>query len=373
MEPTESSNNGDRPTSAAASANDAVPVFSPLDRETFTFLRMESEAARNTLREESKANRDALLGTLKIIAYPLAAVIAVAGFLGWRSFSDLKSAIQTEARQETNAEIKQMQTEIHDRLNSQFQTPKLRTMVSDAAREQTGTVLRPLIVKEVGSDVARSVREQQPTIRSAIVTEAHKAVNGLTPTIEGIVQTHVNSTVDKAVDAKISTEISPVLVRLQANEQISNLILNAQGENARAFDQLVHLSSDQTVPENERESLLAIVRAIVQQHNVPVYTTRIFVEKKTDNEMLQLLHDPDPNTRKAVLDGLSKEAVRAHIPEIVTIMTTDPNLMVREAGFIRFNEIRNDPDPKHHIDNLDNGPAIQWWMAHQNEFLRKSK
>lgn len=368
MEPSEPTPNPPSPSSGQLPEHRGF-----FDRELLIFLREENEAARSALREESKANRDVLLGALKIVAYPLAVLVAIAGFLGWRSLADLKTTIQNEAHQETTLEIKRMQTEIRTRLDTQFQTPELRKVVREAAREQTGVALHPLIVKEVSTDVARSVTQEQETIKSAVVVEVHKAVNDLSPTLDGIVHTRVNNTVDGAVDAKIAKEVAPVLQSLQANERVSNLILNAQGDDGASFDQLVRLAFDQSASAQQRDSVLAIVRAIAQRHNDPFYASRTFIEKKSDDEMLQLLHDPDLNTRKAALDNISLATLKANMPQFMQVMTNDSNLNVREAAFRRFDQIRNDTDPKHHIDYLDNGPAWQWWITHQSDFEPKPK
>jgi hypothetical protein len=190
----------------------SAPTPEPsLDRELLTFLREEGEANRKSLREEAEANRKLLNDTLKIAAIPLSVIIAAAGFFGWRSLSDLKESFQNEAKQETQVEISRMQQEIREKLKAQFETPQLKQMVREAATTQTGQVLRPLIEREVSSDVSNSVKAQQPTIHSTILSETHKEVDALKPDIDSIVTTRVNATVDQSVDNKINTKVQPVL------------------------------------------------------------------------------------------------------------------------------------------------------------------
>src|ERR1035437_2644488 len=114
-----------------------VPVSPSIDRETLTFLREEAAANRTTLRDEAEANRKLLSDTLRIAAYPLAVIIAVAGFFGWKSLSDLRQSVQDEAKQQTQAEVLRMQEEIRTRLKAEFETPQLQKMVREAATAQT--------------------------------------------------------------------------------------------------------------------------------------------------------------------------------------------------------------------------------------------
>ncbi|MGA2569708.1 MAG: hypothetical protein ABSF23_04250 [Terracidiphilus sp.] len=335
------------------------PPPDSLDRELLKFLREESDANRRALREDSDANRDKPLGTLRIIAYPITVALLIAGFLGWRSIADVKQSIQDEAQQETKSEITRMQEEIRKKLTDQFETPQLQKMVKDAAENQTQSVLRPLIVQEVSTDVAKSVKGEQHTINSTLVSETHKAVDQLSPTIDGIVSPRVNATVDKAVDDKIATQIGPILASLQSNQEISTLILRAQAGDGGAFDQLVQIASNPNAERGLRPSALQVVRYIVAQHNTGLYSTRSFIQPRTDEEMVQLLRDSDPGTRQAALDSLPLPAGRGHIDEIVQIMTTDPGLNVRVAGFRRFNEARGASSPQDQIQNLDDYTALQ--------------
>lgn len=347
------------------------PQPDSLDRELLKFLREESDANRRALREDSDANRDKLLGTLKIIAYPITVALLIAGFLGWRSIADVRQSIQEEAQEETKTEIARMQEEIRQKLTAQFETPQIQKVVKEAAANQTQSVLRPLIVQEVSTDVAKSVKDEQHTINSTLISETHKAVGQLTPTIDGIVSARVNATVDKAVDDKIATQIKPILTSLQSNEEISTLILRAQAGDGGAFDQLMQIAGSPNTETGLRQSSLQVVRYIVAQHNPGIYLNRTFIQPRTDEQMMQLLHDPDPTARQAVIDSLSKSAILAHINEIIQIMTTDSDLNVREAGFRRFNEARPDNDPQHQIQNLDNLTALQWWSVHREEMLKK--
>lgn len=344
-----------------------------LDREMLRFLREESNEAREALRRESDSNRKLLEGALKIVAIPLAVVIAIAGFLGWHSIGDMERSIQSEAKAETSAEVLSMQNEIRGRLTAQFQTPKIQKMVREAALSQTQNVLRPLIVHEVKHDVASSVNREQKNIKSALIKETHKDVDNLKPTINDIVATRVNATVDKAVESKIDSEIQPILTHMQRDQHIENLMLRALGEDGQAFDQLASLALNPSTNTNTRRSALEVAREIIHLHNSAEYESRGFIQKRTDTQMLALLNSPDAGTRQAVLDSLSLAAVKKNLPEIMHVMTTDTNLMVREAGFRRFNQAIGKQKPQDQILNLDNYHANLWWQEHGAEFEEQNK
>ena len=130
-------------------------------------LRTENAANREMLRAESEANRNALLGTLKIVSYPLAAVLAIAAFLGWRSFEDLKATIIKNAESATKIEIERIQAKVRDRVDQEFRSAEIQQTVRSAAKEFTQTAAAPIIRSTVESQVERSV--------SAVMAPVHRA------------------------------------------------------------------------------------------------------------------------------------------------------------------------------------------------------
>lgn len=349
-----------------------VPVSPSIDRETLTFLREEAAANRTTLRDEAEANRKLLSDTLRIAAYPLAVIIAVAGFFGWKSLSDLRQSVQDEAKQQTQAEVLRMQEEIRTKLKAEFETPQLQKMVREAATAQTGAVLLPLIEKEVSANVSRSVAAQQPTIHSTIVSETHKAVDALKPDIDSIVNSRVNDTVDKSVDKQISTKVQPVLTQLQSSQQMADLVTRAQTGDGNAFDQMTALAMSPTTQADLKESMLRGALDILNQHN-HLHAPLQWIEPHTDEQSLQHLHDPDARARQTVLDTLPLDVLRKHLDELLSMMMTDPDLTVREAGFVRFNQLMLEHDSHNHVDNLDSFGAQQYFRLHRQEMLDGKK
>ena len=149
-----------------------------------TFLREESAANRTALREDAESNRQAFFGTMKIIAYPLAVVLAIAGFIGFKSARDLMDSIRQEGKRASDAEILRMRGEIRDTLKAQFEGPNIRSIVKDAARESTESSAAPLIKQEVVGQVRAQIQSERPEIHDAVVSETKKGVAEMQPLLD---------------------------------------------------------------------------------------------------------------------------------------------------------------------------------------------
>src|SRR5215471_16735872 len=103
----------------------------------FEFLRKESAASRDALREEAEANRRLMIQTVEFASIPISILLVIAAYLGYRSISDVKQSIIAEAGRQTNAEIVRMRGVIDERLDEQFKTPNLQGTIQHAAREAT--------------------------------------------------------------------------------------------------------------------------------------------------------------------------------------------------------------------------------------------
>jgi hypothetical protein len=86
------------------------PVPPPNDqtRDLLQFLREENAASLTAVREDAEASRKLLIDTVKLVSIPVTALILVAGWFGFKSISDLKGALEAEARKSTQAEIARM-------------------------------------------------------------------------------------------------------------------------------------------------------------------------------------------------------------------------------------------------------------------------
>lgn len=190
-------------------------------RELLQFLREQNDANRTAIRNEAEANRKLLLDTVKFVSIPVAMLIAIAGFLGFRSISDLKATLEAEARRSTQSEIKTMQGEIQKELNEQFQTPSLKAMVQNAAAEYTRTAAEPLIKRNVEEQVKARVAAERPTIIASVAEQTKAAVRQMEPQINLQVRDSVEATVQHQVEPVtkqidgLKTEVAKLSARTQ--------------------------------------------------------------------------------------------------------------------------------------------------------------
>jgi hypothetical protein len=163
-----------------------------------------------------------------------------------------------------------------------------------------------------------------------------------------------------------------VLDRLQQSQQLADLEMQAQAGNGAAFDQMVMLATNPATTKDLRESMLSGARDILGKHN-GLHSTRHFLQPMTDEQFIQALTDADSFSRQAALDMIPLEVLRKHLDELFKIMTTDPNLSVREAGFVRFNELIVAGTKIDHVENLDNYNANLYFVAHRQEMIDGKK
>jgi hypothetical protein len=139
-------------------------------RQLLEFIRTENEAYRQASRDEAEAARSVLSDSIKIVAYPVAVagffftlLLAFAGWMGLRSWHDMKVNIRAQAEQATRTEVKDMREKIQHRLDDEFQDTKIKSTIQQAARDATTTAARPMIQGEV----ARQVSIEQAVIRKS--------------------------------------------------------------------------------------------------------------------------------------------------------------------------------------------------------------
>jgi hypothetical protein len=310
------------------------------------FLRAEAEAKRVALCDNAEANRKTFLDTLKIAAYPLAVVLAIAGFLGIKSASDLMESIRKEAQQQSRAEIERMQGEIRATLKAQFEAPSIQAIVREAARESTATTAAPLIKNEVSRQVQVRVRAEQPQIRATVVAETKKGVDAMAPVVSEQVQQQAS-----AAESRIRSQIAPFGDVTRAGT-LSTLARNGNGE---AFDQLVAMANSSSNPD-VKALAVTTQNQLYLEYDQAFYSTRIFKEHKTNEQLLALLDDALPLARKAAIDGLSAAGIKSAVPKLITMMKNDPFILVREAAYHALKQLTGKD-----IEPLDTASWDRWW------------
>jgi hypothetical protein len=326
-------------------------------REVLRFLREENAANHRAVRDESDANRRLLLDSLKILAYPLAVLLAVAAFLGFRTFTDMKQTIRTEARNETQAEVERMRKEIRTRLDQQFETKELQKFVKDAAAESTKSAAAPLIKSEVATQVREGVNAERPRISDAVTKETQAAVKQMQP--------QISKTVKESVDSEIQSHVDPVITRLETlkfQEDIQRLIIRMDNDDAIAFDQLQETSHSF---DSESQPLVRnALNEVTLQHDAALRLDYSFSVPVPEDIMLDMLSIPNSGNKRAALSKL-KTNPKLTVLKLVELATSDLSLNVRcEANKILLND-RNLPNLPFHPSCLDKNTILRWWEANK--------
>jgi hypothetical protein len=326
-------------------------------REVLAFLRSENEANRAALREDADKNRKLLTDTIRFTAYPLAAIIAVAAFFGWRSLADLKTSIRTEARSETKTEIVRMQGEIREKLQAQFQTPALQKMVREAAEDQTRKAAEPLITSEVEKQVKTRVNAEEPTIVAEVTRQTQAAVKQMKPDIDSLVK--------KTVSVNIQENVAPVetsLKGLKADADLQRTIIRMNNDDAIAFDQLMVFVSS-TSDEATKQLVTGALKDAIDAHNDALRIGWTFTAPHTEDQMINELSSPDVSVRKTALSMLASNS-KLSTSRVVEIAANDASLNVRcEAGRIF------DDRTKQHFKCLAGHRILaRWWEANKQNF-----
>ncbi len=331
-----------------------VPPEQPLPdqtRELLRFLREENDANRQAVRDEGEANRTLLLDTVKFVSIPVSLIIAIAAILGFKSLSDLKQTLQSEASRETKTEVTRMQGEIRDTLKKQFQTPELQKMVKEAAGDSTRTAAEPLIKSEVAVQVKSRIDAQKGDIATAVHQQTQSAVKEMGPQIDSLVK--------DALDTKIQSQFTPVIDDLKNEANTQLLITRMNADDAEAFDALVQMP---LVPNSSPyKTVSAALISVIEAHNAGIYMSRSFSSPHTPEQLLTDLSSPDNGTREAALDTMT--LLPSALPKIVDMITSDSSLNVRTAAHRQFNRLTGQQ-----FRALDKNGVLNWWQANKNRF-----
>jgi hypothetical protein len=325
------------------------------------FLRDESDKHRQAMRDDGDANRKLLKDSLQLVAIPLTVLIAVAGFLGFRSVSDLKQGIQAEAERQTKQEVSKMEGQIRDTLNSQFQSDKLRLLVKEAAKDATTHSAQPLIKSEVSSQVRIRVSAEEPTIRENVKKETQAAVQDMNGRIQGIVESDVNS--------KVTSQVQPALIRLNQAEELEELITRMNSGDATAFDLIISNQYLNTLNPESRATAIGAARRVIHDAQSGIVMTRNFNTPMNHEQLVQLLNSPDADNRQASLDTLTGSSFDSStIAKVEELAEHDPSLTVREAATRCFNLWT-----KQNFEPLNRDPLAAWWQQNRSKFASAGK
>jgi hypothetical protein len=241
-------------------------------------------------------------GALTIIVVVVGALIA---FVGWHTISDIRKQAQDATAEEIKTtreqsqkvmgeEIHNIQNQIANRLDTEFQTASIRETVGDAAKRQTQVAMMPLITSEVKTQVSSGVKAEQGAIQATLLGQTRKALDDMKPTIDQTVEKRVGAAVDIAIKNQVDTQISPRLQQLQNSEQISQLVTQAQSGDGQSFDILSRISVDPNQEPSFRGAAYRTFSAVLLAHNSVFYNTLHFNNNPTPDQKLAMFNRATP-------------------------------------------------------------------------------
>ncbi len=347
-------------------------VLSAELREILAFNEAENQKHRAFFESLYKTT----VSALTVILLLLGGLVA---FVGWHTISDIRKQAQDATAEEIKAtrlqsqqamdqEIQSMRLQISKRLDNEFQTRAIRETVGDAARRQTQAAMMPLINREVQTQVSKGVSAEQGSIQATLVAQTKTAIEEMKPIINTTIESRVGGVVDASVKKQVDTQITPVLQQLQNNQQISKLIIQAESGDGQSFDMLARIAFDSKQDPDFKASAYRTFSAVMISHNSAFYNNFHFTDSATPAEKITRLSSPDALQRRCAIDELTVDYAKQHMDQLFSIMTSDADLSVREAAYIKFKSVAGN-----NFLNLDTATATTWWAKHRSEFISEKK
>ncbi|MGH9524140.1 MAG: hypothetical protein ACRD3E_16580 [Terriglobales bacterium] len=342
--------------------------------ELFTFLREEAQANREALRTEADATRKLFTVISGIVAIPLAIAIAIAGWLWSHDLNTMKEAMKQEGEAAAKIEIKKMDEQIDETLQSQFQKDTIQSTIKSAAIDATRNEAKPLIEAGVKSQIKDAVAQQS-----------------------GMIQKIATS----AVNDKVQKTIGPLASKVEesvAAISIHALVARANADDAMAYDELLRIKDAQ--PPNQRALINGVISdraryelnntsGILRVNGETLSFSSISCRDPKSAIVQHSLRSSDVLTRKGVLQSCatwadddvnsrilpdqSTSALQIEeelIPEVMKVALEDQSLSVRGAAFSIINGLfKHSPGfPEHAIEQLDTVALKSWWRTNEVNF-----
>lgn len=197
------------------------------------------------------------LGSILLIA---TIVVAATFWLLGRQFADIEATVQESA----DKQIQLLQEEVRNRIDEEFRTERIQSLIRDVVREKTERGLRASIQQAVVQHVETRVKAEQPSINRTVLEETKKAVSQLEPSI----RTEVSKRVDAA--------LIPFNTRMKQTEEIlrvGTLAILARNGDGGAYDQLMGLGQTSKNPD-VRSISVTTYNQIYLEFSSALYMTR---------------------------------------------------------------------------------------------------
>lgn len=285
----------------------------------------------------------------------LLATLAV-GIFFWlvgKQYSDIANTVQTK----TDNQLAELQQEVRARIEDEFKTEKMRTLIHDVAVQQTKSGLGTTINRAVARTVESRVAAEGPQIARTVQTETKKATAGLFPII------------DKAVKEQTTVAAAHIQQQMAQWQEVikaGNLAILARNGIGSAYDELQQLAihtSNQDVKMVALSTRNELWLEMDQIHSM--YQTRQFRVTPSKEELIRLMNDPQPLTRKAAIDTLVNTNDKSIIPQLIHIYEGDQMILVRTAAYHGLEQLTGQK-----FEPLDVAAWKTWWAANKPDNTR---
>jgi hypothetical protein len=265
-----------------------------------------------------------------------------------------------EARNKTTKELENVRAEVKERIDTEFQSGNISTLVANAAKDRTEKELTEIIRLEVSTQVAKGLKDEAPDIRKIIEDQTKEAVKVLEPTIR--------ASVEKATQDQVRVAVEPIREQMATYGQfvtVETLATFARGDGRQALDYLLQIIAGNKPESKNRELVnlaVAAVSAVVKEHQSGLRMVKSFKEKQTSEAMKKFMSSNNAAEREAAIDNYPPND-KTILPLLVQIIKSDASLSVLNAAVIRFNALTDQTFDFWKADDI-----LKWWDSNQSSF-----
>jgi hypothetical protein len=250
---------------------------------------------------------------------------------------------------------KQISEKILKRVEEEFRTEKMREVIRSVALEQTKSGLSDVIQRTVGDQVTEAIKAQTPKIQQTVIEETRKSVSGLAPTI------------DKAVKQAATEAEGRVQNRIAQWEDlihVQTLAILARNGSGVAYDQLIAIANKTQNPAIREIGTTTQNQVFLEMSQVRF--ARHFIEKKSGQQLLDLLNDSSPLIREVAIDELVQLKNKSIVPKLLDMAEHDQYILVRRAAYDALRALTGQQ-----IEPLDMKQWKEWWEKNKSTWPAK--
>jgi len=291
--------------------------------------------------------------TLGAILLITAVVIGSFYWLVGQKYADIEAAIAKK----TGEEIVALQQQIRSRVEAEFETEKMKSLIRSVAQDQTKSGLSDVITRAVGDQVQIAIKAEGPRIQQTVIAETKKFIPELVPTIERAVK-------EKATEAE--GRVQSRMTQWEDVVRAANLAILARNGSGEDYDKLMDMIQATQNPEIKKIGVTTANQLFLEMDQA-LYMTRTFKEKKSEPELLKLLDDPNALVRKAAIDSLVGLGNKAIVPSLLEKAERDPLMVVRQAAFHGLKALTGEQ-----IEVLQIKQWKHWWEKNKEAWPPKN-